>query len=119
MACALFSLYGYEQFSSTKALMLTKHHDLKAMVTFHYTKDVDGHGGYYKFLKNPHAEQDEWKASPILQEDITKLELEIYNICKKRAAKIKAAKIKEAVELDKEIEVLMIDMRLKTIEYLR
>jgi hypothetical protein len=116
MACALFSLYGYTMFSSVKAMSLCKYHDLKAMVSFGFTKDMYSTGEYYQFLKNPTAE--DWKADPVLKGDITRLEAEIYEACKKRATLI-GKRSKDLAILDKEIDQAMVEMRLKTIEFLR
>lgn len=119
MACALFSLYGYAMFSSVKAMTLVKYHDLKEMVASNYTKDVYADGAYHQFLKNPHTEESYWKANPILKADISKLEAEIYQACKTRAEFMSKGQQKAAFALDKAIDAAMIEMRLKTIEYLR
>lgn len=119
MACALFSLYGYEQFSAVKALTLTKHQDLKAMVTFHYAKDVDGHGNYFQFVKNPLTDGIEVKSGQVLEMEIKALELKIYTNCLDRVTHMKDGNLVEARALDRIIEYNMHDMMRKTDEYLK
>jgi hypothetical protein len=116
MACALFSLYGYTMFSSVKAMMLVKYHDLKSLTASSYTKDVYSDGAYFQFLKNP---QEDRKSNPILLADITNLEAEILDACKTRAGFMSKGQQTVALALDKSIDRAMITMRLKTIEYLR
>lgn len=119
MACALFSLYGYEQFSAVKALTLTKHHDLKAMVTFHYTRDIDGHGNYFQFIKNPTVDSVDPVDRITLKQEITRLEAVLVKDSEARVLALQNGKYTRCKELDKRILETLRDMMRKTDEFLK
>lgn len=119
MACALFSIHGYEQFSAVKALTVTKHRDLKAMCTFHYTRDIDGHGNYFQFIKNPTVDPVDPVDRITLKKEITRLEAVLVKDSEARVLALQNGKYTRCKELDKRIQETLRDMFRKTDEYLK